>query len=51
MLDASMILFDPSAIGLLLAELEKEVKALLKEMRLPKTSDRVSFKIYLNQIW
>ena len=41
LLDASMILFDPSAILLILSELEKELKALLKDMSLPKISERV----------
>lgn len=39
--DASLILFDPCAINLVLIELEKELRGLLKDMRIPKTSDRV----------
>lgn len=41
--DASMILFDPSGMNLILIELEKELRQILKAQSFPRNSEKVDF--------
>ena len=44
-IDAALIVFDPSCINLILVELEKELRQILKVQGFPKGSEKIDFLI------